>query len=283
VGVVLIGLQRFVDSRGRAEPQSQSQTQSSAPAAPTIPIPSPPAFKPKPSPVPPTKAQAESKSRPFGPITSIPSPPASKPEPKPSPAQQTKAPEAPSKKAPEAPSKKAPEAQAKKATEAPSKKAPEEPSKKASAEQAKINASQPAPQPGVPQRTIQFVTDPAGATVTLDSGQTCSSPCLLDLAPGRHTLSAQLAGYRVYQKVFSVPQDSDIFLSLAKASATLSITSTPPGAMVQLNGAGQDRPTPLLLTLAPGTYHVRVSRNGVPLDFDVTLRDGEFISKNVSF
>jgi len=275
VGVVLIGLQRFVDSRGRAEPQSQSQTQSSAPAAPTIPIPSPPAFKPKPSPVPPTKAQAESKSRPFGPITSIPSPPASKPEPKPSPAQQTKA--------PEAPSKKAPEAQAKKATEAPSKKAPEEPSKKASAEQAKINASQPAPQPGVPQRTIQFVTDPAGATVTLDSGQTCSSPCLLDLAPGRHTLSAQLAGYRVYQKVFSVPQDSDIFLSLAKASATLSITSTPPGAMVQLNGAGQDRPTPLLLTLAPGTYHVRVSRNGVPLDFDVTLRDGEFISKNVSF
>ena len=210
VGVVLIGLQRFVDSRGRAEAvQAQAAT----------PVPFPPPPTSKPSPVRQTKAAP------------IPQPPTYKP----TPAQQTKAP------------------------------------------------GESPPQPSGSQRTIQFVTDPAGATVTLDSGQTCSSPCLLDLAPGRHTLSAQLAGYRLYQKVFNVPQDSDVFLSLAKASATLSITSTPPGAMVQLNGAEQGRPTPLLLNLAPGTYHVKVSRNGVPLDFDVTLRDGEFISKNVSF
>jgi serine/threonine protein kinase len=134
-----------------------------------------------------------------------------------------------------------------------------------------------------PQRTVQFVTDPSGAAISIDSSQTCNAPCLLDLAPGRHTMSTKLAGYRGYQKVFNVPQDSDIFLTLAQASATLSINSTPAGAVVQLNGTEQGRRTPLLLTIPPGTYHVRVTREGVPLEFDVTLRDGEFISKNIGF
>jgi hypothetical protein len=119
--------------------------------------------------------------------------------------------------------------------------------------------------------------------VSVDSSQTCNSPCLLDLPPGRHTLNAKLAGFRAYQKIFNVPQDSDIFLTLAQASATLSINSTPAGAVVQLNGTEQANRTPVLLKIPPGSYRVRVSRNGEPYEFDVTLKDGEFISRGITF
>lgn len=221
VGVVLIGLQRFADSRGRAETPPTSTT-----AGPMVSIPSPP------------KAPRTAAT-------------------KPSPVEKVKVSEAPQSRSVERPSETPPE----------------------TAHQ----SSRDKPVSGASQRTVQFVTDPAGAAVSIDSSQTCSSPCLLDLPAGRHALSAKLSGYRSYQKVFNVPQDSDIFLSLVQASATLSITSTPPGATVLLNGTEQSRRTPLLLTIAPGAYHVRVSHDGVPLEFDITLRDGEFISKNVSF
>ncbi len=254
VGLVLIGLQRFVDSRGRAEStaaqaqapaQAQAQTQAGVPA--------------QTAPAQTTPAQTHA---PGGPMTSIPSPPRQAPaqKPKPSPLERSKT-----------------EVSAPRPVEPPreheSKSPPPQPRE----------PSVEAPAPAGPARTVQFVTDPAGASVILDSGKTCSSPCLIDLTPGRHTLDAKLAGYRDYQKVFNVPQDSDIFLPLVKALGTLSITSTPPGAMVQLNGAEQGRRTPLLLNIAPGTYHVRVSHNGVPSDFDVTIRDGELITKSVKF
>jgi hypothetical protein len=115
------------------------------------------------------------------------------------------------------------------------------------------------------------------------SSLTCKSPCLLPVPAGRHVLNVQLAGYRAYPRVFNVPQDGDIFLQLNKIAASLSITSTPPGATIEINGEMQSKRTPSLFSLAPGTYHIRVTRNGSLLDFDVQLRDGEFVSRNVSF
>src|SRR5271166_6504010 len=243
VGVVLIGLQRFVDSRARAESaQAQSPVQTQTPAQTQT-------------------AQTQTTRAPAGPMIPIPSPPKPAPtvKPKPTPVNRSQ-------------------------TEVPAPRAVEQPREHESkSPPPSRDASVQAPAPAGPVRTVQFVTDPAGASVILDSGKTCSSPCMVDLAPGRHTLSAKLAGYRDYQKVFNVPQDSDIFLSLAPARATLSITSNPPGATVQLNGTEQGRRTPLLVNIAPGTYHVRVSHNGVPSDFDVTLTDGEFVTRNVKF
>jgi hypothetical protein len=65
--------------------------------------------------------------------------------------------------------------------------------------------------------------------------------------------------------------------------STLSITSNPPGASVFLNGEEQSKRTPATFNVAPGSYHVRVTREGVPLEFDVQLHDTEFLSKNVNF
>ena len=140
------------------------------------------------------------------------------------------------------------------------------------------------PKPGQGQ-TVQLLTDPPGAQVVVDgdSALTCKTPCMLSVPTGRHSLSVQLAGYRSYPRVFNVPQDGDIFLQLSKAVGTLSVTSSPPGASIDINGEAQPKHTPALFNLPPGTYHVKVARSGAFLDFDVQLRDGEFVTKNVSF
>ena len=135
------------------------------------------------------------------------------------------------------------------------------------------------------QQSVQFLTEPPGAQVVIDgnSSQGCKTPCMLPLSAGRHALTVQLAGYRPYPRVFNVPQESDIFLQLTKVSATLSITSEPRGATIELDGALQTQRTPTTFTLAPGAYHIKVARSGASIDFDVQLRDGEFINKRVDF
>ncbi len=133
--------------------------------------------------------------------------------------------------------------------------------------------------------TVQFISEPPGATVIVDnqSDRSCRTPCMMQLSTGRHTTDVQLAGYRIYPQILNVPQDSDVYAKLSKTVGTLSITSNPQGATIALNGEVQPEKTPAMLHVSPGTYHVRVSRNGVPLDFDVNITDGGLISKNVTF
>jgi serine/threonine-protein kinase len=135
------------------------------------------------------------------------------------------------------------------------------------------------------EHTVQVLSDPPGAQIDVDGSSelTCKAPCMLSLTSGRHTLNAHLTGYRSYPRVFNIPQDSDIFLQLSKAGGTLSVTSTPQGASIEINNEMQPKKTPALFNLAPGTYHVRVARNGASLEFEAEVRDGAFVGKNVSF
>jgi serine/threonine protein kinase len=138
--------------------------------------------------------------------------------------------------------------------------------------------------PGVGQ-SVQFLTDPPGAEVTVDgnSSQVCKTPCILPLTGGRHALTVQLAGYRPYPRVFNVPQDGDVFLKLSQIEGTLNVTSQPAGASIEVNGTMQSQRTPAMFKLAPGTYHIKVARSGAFLDFDVQLRDGDIVTKRVEF
>jgi serine/threonine-protein kinase len=134
-------------------------------------------------------------------------------------------------------------------------------------------------------QSVQFLTEPPGAQITVDGNTSlaCKTPCMLPLSGGRHAVAVQLTGYRPYPRVFSVPQDGDLFLRLTKSAGTLSITSEPAGATIDVNGMPQSKRTPAVFDLTPGTYHVKVARNGAFIEFDVQLRDGEFITKRVDF
>jgi serine/threonine-protein kinase len=259
VGLVLLGAQRYLFNRSIEEPQAATVPPVSSPApapapapadtarapADTAPKPSPMGEVPKPDAAPRAEIKSKATTRSTQPAIETPPPSrASDPEDEP-----------PSRSARPAPPPKSLQV-----------------------------APAPRSSPGA-EHTVQFLTEPPGAQVVVDSNSAlaCRTPCMLTMSAGRHVVSTRMEGFREYPRVINVPQDSDIFLQLSKSSATLSITSNPPGAAIALNGVEQKNRTPLLLNVAPGTYRVRVTRDGVPFEFDVTIRDGEFINKNVKF
>ena len=132
---------------------------------------------------------------------------------------------------------------------------------------------------------VQLLTDPPGATITMDGdgSHTCKAPCMLSLPAGRHTLNTELAGYRPYPRIVNIPQDRDVFLKLTASVGSLSLTSNPPGATIQINGESRPQTTPATLVLPPGEYRVKIIRDGVPIEFPVQIKDGEFHTRNVNF
>ena len=269
VGLVLFGAQKFLfnrNSESAAAPSAETQTQpppsNPAPSSPAPSSPAPDDSTSKPSPVGEARATEDTSKQAAK----------AEPPPKTTATENTK------------PENTPPE----KASATPPSTPPRDTSRDTPREAPRREVSSiPAPVVARPaaDQTVQFLTDPPGAQVNIDNNSSlgCKTPCLLAVPPGRHVLNVQLAGYRAYPRVFNVPQDGDIFLQLNKIAASLSVTSTPPGATIEINGEMQSKRTNALFSLPPGTYHLRVARNGAFLDFDVQLKDGEFISRNVSF
>jgi predicted Ser/Thr protein kinase len=106
---------------------------------------------------------------------------------------------------------------------------------------------------------VEVVSDPPGAMIRIDesSNQTCSAPCSLNLPAGRHTLTAVLNGYGIARKIFQVPSDSNIFVSLEKSMGVLLVTSTPAGARVAIDGRTYGQ-TPVTLHLPIGAHHLTI-------------------------
>ena len=261
VGLVLFGAQKFLFNRN-SEPVATTEP----PSTPDKAAPDKPSDQPvsKPSPVGESRAADQTTQEPPKP------PPTTQPE--------TTKPETTKPEAPK-PESSQPE------TTKPAESRPSEPAPPATPRREVSSIPPPVVvKPGA-DKTVQFLTEPSGAKVTVDDNPalTCKAPCMLQLPAGRHALNVQLSGFRSYPRVFNVPQDGDIFLQLSKASGTLSVTSNPPGATIEINNEMQPKRTPALFTLPPGTYHVRVARNGAFLDFDADIHDQAVVVKNVSF
>ncbi len=260
VGLVLFGAQKYLFNR-YSEPAPQdtnSQVQPDQSAS-------------KPSPVGDAAAAAKTPPPPETPPQAT-APEATKPE--------TPAPQAPPEKPAATPAEQAPQPPPPQTAQATPQTPPAPPQTRARS----IPPPVIAPKSDVDQQ-VQFVTEPPNAQLTIDgnSAQSCKTPCLISLSPGRHSLNVRLDGYRPYPRIFTVPDEKEIFLQLSKSGGTLSITSSPPGASIEINGEAQSRRTPALFNYPPGNYRVKVSRNGAFLEFDVQLRDGDFVNKKVDF
>jgi serine/threonine-protein kinase len=105
---------------------------------------------------------------------------------------------------------------------------------------------------------VELVTDPPGGKVVVDSRQSCLSPCSIPLASGRHTLTAELTGYTLAQKIIQVPEDVNVFLPLVRSVGVLLVSSEPSGSQVAVDGKRYGR-TPVTLHLPAGAHHLTIS------------------------
>jgi serine/threonine-protein kinase len=151
-----------------------------------------------------------------------------------------------------------------------------------SAERVDAPAAAPAPararvRPAGPQ-AISIVSSPAGATATLDgrADAACSTPCVLDAAPGRHAIAVTMPGYQVEYRdveVGSSPVELPPVV-LRAPSGTLMLTTLPDGATVSINGKRLPQTTPARIPLAPGNYTVQVEKGGKQATSPVEVRNG---------
>lgn len=133
------------------------------------------------------------------------------------------------------------------------------------------------PVPTAGEIAIQFNSIPIGARIVVDGNpeKACTTPCSIPLSKDRHTLTAKAAGFRDANRIFNTPQESTVDVSLDAQTGTLSVSTTPPGATIVLNGQTRPEKTPAVLKLAAGSYRLQVVKDSLKTDEEtVEIKDG---------
>jgi hypothetical protein len=106
---------------------------------------------------------------------------------------------------------------------------------------------------------VEFNSDPMGAQVTVDrdGSKTCTTPCRLPLAPGRHTLTITAVNYGMAHRIIQVPDQHDVFVPLVQNVGIVELDSVPSGSAVYVDGRllGQ---TPTTVKLTAGAHQIRL-------------------------
>ena len=131
---------------------------------------------------------------------------------------------------------------------------------------------------GAAAQQVMVVSSPGGATATLDgnSAISCTTPCSLDAAPGRHTVSFAMPGYQLERREVTVgagPQEVEPVM-LRSAVGTLMLQSIPGGATVTVNGHRIPQVTPAQITLAVGVHTIMVEKDGKQATERVEIKSG---------
>lgn len=134
--------------------------------------------------------------------------------------------------------------------------------------------------PALP-RTAEIVTQPAGAEVVVDGrGETkCTAPCQLQLPLGRHTLTAVIGGYNLARKVFNVPEDPVVNVTLGKQEGVLVITTTPAESDVSVDGKEYGK-TPARLRLSAGAHQLVLVNGDRRHEETITIQNEGFEARS---
>ena len=143
----------------------------------------------------------------------------------------------------------------------------------------------------IPQTgSISVTSTPAGAGIALDGNDTGEvTPFTLDpVTSGDHTVTVNLAGYSPSSKTVTVSTgmmtNADFQLvPVPPQTGSISVTSSPPGAEISLDGVTTGKNTPATLdSVAPGDHTVAVGLAGYnPASKTVTVSAGS--SSDVDF
>lgn len=123
-------------------------------------------------------------------------------------------------------------------------------------------------QPSTPSTSgamaVSIRSTPEGARVLIDDGKLppCTSPCLLELPSGRHAAVITLEDFKTEMRIFNVPQDSSISVTMERKKGMLEVNSSPQGATISIDGAEHPQKTPALIPLVIGKHTVTISLPG---------------------
>jgi serine/threonine protein kinase len=126
---------------------------------------------------------------------------------------------------------------------------------------------------------VVITSEPPGATAVLDGNASvsCKTPCILSVLPGHHSVSINQPGFQQERREITII-DSPVDVprvTLRTLAGTLMISSDPPGASITLNGQSTSKVTPSQFNLPPGTYNVRLEKNGLQKSISVDIKNGE--------
>ena len=136
----------------------------------------------------------------------------------------------------------------------------------------------PVPAPEVPLQDVWVVTNPGGATATLDghTESACQTPCMLLSEPGVHILFLALKDFQPERRQLRVTdaREDVPLIALRPVGGTLMLSTVPPGANIFLNDKMLAELTPAQIPLQPGRYTVAVERDGTRKSQQVVVKNG---------
>jgi tRNA A-37 threonylcarbamoyl transferase component Bud32 len=140
----------------------------------------------------------------------------------------------------------------------------------------------PAPSEGVAD--IELLSDPPGAKLVVDgrADASCTAPCTMSLPNGRHTLTAELGGYNVARRIFTIPSDASLYVPMNKSTGVVFVTSTPSGATIYVDGKPYGR-TPATLRLTAGSHQLVVANGSSQREDTVVVQNDGFEARSFRF
>lgn len=125
---------------------------------------------------------------------------------------------------------------------------------------------------------VRFTSQPSGAEIWVGSMKIGKTPTSGDIGAGNHQFQLKMKNFKTYTGQFRVVANQPLELPLATlipADGTLEINSTPPSAMVSVNGVYKGV-TPLTLTLPPSQKQAyTLHKSGFsPQKGEITLNPG---------
>jgi hypothetical protein len=121
--------------------------------------------------------------------------------------------------------------------------------------------------PSAQTGNIQVVSTPSGAMVTLDRSQSANTPhTYYNIPIGNHEVSVYMSGYQTWYSTVDVKEGQTTYVNAVLQSVvttgTLSVSSSPSGAAVYVDGIYQGVTSTTVGNLVPGSHSVRLTKAG---------------------
>ncbi|AJG39941.1 hypothetical protein TRQ7_00435 [Thermotoga sp. RQ7] len=132
----------------------------------------------------------------------------------------------------------------------------------------------------LPFAKLSLSSSPSGADVYINGDYRGKTPLTLNLSPGNYSLTFRKEGYREETRYITLGEGESrsIHIDLKPLRATLRLRTDPVGVDVYMDGryAGTTSESGLTIVLDPGTYSIRLEKEGYETDsFTVNLKAGE--------